>query len=110
LVRIKPGSDDEAVVYTHNEIKLDKHSFAFDRIIPPTAQQEDVFLAVGKKLVTHALEGYNSCIFVYGQTGSGKTYTMMGNSNGIMQRSFAELFSRIDRMTDSECIVTCSYY
>lgn len=35
---------------------------------------------------------------------------MMGNNNGMMQRSFNELFNRIDRMTDSECIVTCSYF
>jgi DNA replication protein DnaC len=47
---------------------------------------------------------------VYGQTGSGKTHTMMGNNNGLMQRSFCELFSRIDRMACTECIVTCSYY
>lgn len=39
LVRIKPGSDDESVIYTQNEIKLDKHSFAFDRIFPPSAEQ-----------------------------------------------------------------------
>lgn len=34
----------------------------------------------------------------------------MGNNNGMMQRSFNELFNRIDRMADSECIVTCSYF
>jgi kinesin family protein 20/centromeric protein E len=100
-VRVKPGCEDEAVLYTHNEIKLDKHSFGFDRVFGPNSQQEDLFTAVGKKLLTHTFEGYNSCIFVYGQTGSGKTYTMMGNSSGMMQRSFCELFARIDRMTDS---------
>lgn len=35
---------------------------------------------------------------------------MMGNNNGMMQRCFGELFSRIDRMSDTECIVTCSYF
>lgn len=49
-------------------------------------------------------------MFVYGQTGSGKTYTMMGNSNGLMQRSFTEIFSKIDRLPNTECIVTCSYF
>jgi len=67
---------------------LDKHSFGFDKVFPPTASQEDIFNAVGKKLIGHALQGYNSCVFVYGQTGSGKTFTMMGNSSGLMQRSF----------------------
>jgi type II secretory ATPase GspE/PulE/Tfp pilus assembly ATPase PilB-like protein len=57
-------------------------------VFSPQAEQDDIFNAVGKKVVTHTLEGYNSCIFVYGQTGSGKTFTMMGNSSGLMQRSF----------------------
>lgn len=34
----------------------------------------------------------------------------MGNNSGMMQRSFSELFARIDRMANTECIVTCSYY
>lgn len=88
MVRIRPGCEDEAVVYTNTEIKLERHSFAFDRVFGPQAHQEDLFMAVGKRLLTHTLEGYNSCIFVYGQTGSGKTFTMMGNNSGMMQRSF----------------------
>jgi len=87
------------VAYTPNQIQLEKHTFAFDRIFPPEAQQEDIFHAVGKKLLMNTLEGYNSCIFAYGQTGSGKTHTMMGNNNGLMQRSFIELFNRMNRLT-----------
>ena len=60
-----------------------------------------MFHAVGRKLLMHTLEGYNSCVFVYGQTGSGKTYTMMGNSSGLMQRSFNELFHRLNRLPES---------
>ena len=55
VVRIRPGSEDEAVVYTNNEIKLDRHSFAFDRVFGPSAHQEDLFAAVGKRLLTHTL-------------------------------------------------------
>jgi hypothetical protein len=54
-------------------------------------------MCVGKKLITHVLDGYNGCVFVYGQTGSGKTYTMCGDNNGLMQRSFVELFSKVNR-------------
>lgn len=57
---------------------MDKNRFCFDRIFPPTASQDSVFDAVGLKVISHTLDGYNGCIFVYGQTGSGKTYTMMG--------------------------------
>lgn len=35
---------------------------------------------------------------------------MMGNNNGLMQRSFSEIFSKIDRLAETECIVSCSYY
>lgn len=101
FVRIKPGCEEESVVYSGNELKLDKHSFAFDRIFSPQAEQQDIYNAVGKKLINRTLEGYNGCIFAYGQTGSGKTYTMMGNSNGIMQRSFCEIFAKIDRLAQS---------
>ena len=110
FVRIKPGCEDEAVLHTTTEIKLEKHTFAFDRVFPGQSQQEDIFNAVGKKLLMNVLEGYNSCVFVYGQTGSGKTWTMMGDSSGLMQRSFCDLFNRLNRLSESECIVTCSYY
>lgn len=98
------------MIYTHNEVKLDRHHFAFDRVFPGDSDQQDIFNVVGKKLISHTLDGYNSCVFVYGQTGSGKTYTMMGNSNGLMQRSFAELFEKIDHMPEAECLITCSYF
>lgn len=35
---------------------------------------------------------------------------MMGNQSGLMQRSFCEFFSKLDRLAQTECIVTCSYY
>ena len=66
------------MAFTDSEIKLDKNHFAFDKIFPPSSAQSDIFDAVGRKVLTHTLEGYNACVFVYGQTGSGKTYTMIG--------------------------------
>ncbi|KAH9593488.1 Kinesin motor domain [Trypanosoma melophagium] len=42
------------------------------------ATQKDVYEIIGKELVPHVFDGFNSCILTYGQTGSGKTYTMMG--------------------------------
>ncbi|KAF8285688.1 kinesin-C [Trypanosoma cruzi] len=42
------------------------------------ATQKDVYELIGKDLVPHVFDGFNSCILTYGQTGSGKTYTMMG--------------------------------
>jgi DNA replication protein DnaC len=58
----------------------------------------------------NTIDGYNGCIFVYGQTGSGKTHTMIGEDNGIMQRSFRELFIRLNAMNAESFSVSCSYF
>lgn len=65
---------------------------------------------MGVRLIARTLDGYNGCIFVYGQTGSGKTYTMMGDGNGLMQKSFVELFMQLEQIEKSECNISCSYY
>ncbi len=88
----------------------DRRQFTFDRVFDSLTSQSDVMSSIGERIVDSALKGMNGAILCYGQTGSGKTFTMMGNNSGMMQRSFAELFARIDRMADTECIVTCSYY
>lgn len=44
--------------------------------------QAAVYETLGRPLLLHALDGYNSTLMAYGQTGSGKTYTMMGGSDG----------------------------
>ena len=43
------------VAFTENEIKLDKNQFAFDKIFPPSSTQEDIFNAVGTKLLKNTL-------------------------------------------------------
>lgn len=96
--------------FTDSEIKLEKHQFAFDRIFDPSCSQEDIFFEVGTKLIKNVIDGYNSCVFAYGQTGSGKTHTMIGDSNGLMQQSFRDLFNRINMLHSAECLVTCSYF
>jgi hypothetical protein len=80
---------------------LDRHQFAFDKIFPSSCTQNDIFHNVGNRLLHNVLDGYNSCVFVYGQTGSGKTHTMIGDNNGLMQQSFRELFSRINRISNA---------
>ncbi len=60
-------------------------------------------------MIENAIKGYNSCVFVYGQTGSGKTYTMSGDKNGLMQKSFRKLFENV-KTSNSEIDVKCSYF
>lgn len=53
-------------------------TFAFDKVLGPKSQQQDVFNHAVVPLVSEVLDGYNCTIFAYGQTGTGKTYTMEG--------------------------------
>jgi hypothetical protein len=73
---------------------------------PPVSQSE-VYETLGRPLLLHALEGYNSTLMAYGQTGSGKTYTMMGDNRegeggegaGIIPRMCRELFIELANRT-----------
>ena len=55
-------------------------------------------------MLDNAFEGYNVCIFAYGQTGSGKSYSIVGypGNLGIVPRSCAEIFKRIDAREGDE--------
>jgi hypothetical protein len=76
------------------------HRFAFDAVHPPTATQEDVYLASALPSVKAALQGYNAAIIAYGQTGAGKTHTMEGapegEQRGIVPRAVADAFAGIE--------------
>lgn len=110
-VRIR-AAQPGIIYFAHSpkEIKLGKNDFAFDQIYSPDIGQTEIFSLTGLKSITHALEGYNSCIFVYGQTGSGKTYTMVGGDGGIIQRAMEHLFYQISETSSVNYVVGCSYY
>ena len=50
--------------------------FTYDRVLPESSTQEDVFEAAGMPMVDNVLAGYNSSLFCYGQTGSGKVWSI----------------------------------
>ena len=84
----KPGYDEAP-----------KH-FTFDYTFDKNAIQEDIYTKCAAHIIENVLEGYNGTIFAYGQTGTGKTHTMTGVEadeflQGIMPRSFKDVFSRI---------------
>ncbi|ONM00591.1 Kinesin-like protein KIN-5D [Zea mays] len=95
LLRCRPLSDEERrvgtpVVVTCNDQRREvsvaqniankqiDRTFAFDKVLGPKSQQQDVFNHAVVPLVSEVLDGYNCTIFAYGQTGTGKTYTMEG--------------------------------
>ena len=94
-------------------------AFGFDRVLGAEKDQRDVYDASGSGVVENCLRGFNGCLLAYGQTGSGKTYSMMGGedgsnaSRGIIQRSFEELFAKIEGKkaghASYETSVSCSF-
>lgn len=70
-----------------------KWKFAFDTVLEPQHDQNDVWTSV-QPFVQSAIDGYNVCLFAYGQTGSGKTFTMLGNqaNPGITTRVIQNIF------------------
>ncbi|XP_020614830.1 kinesin-like protein KIF15 isoform X3 [Orbicella faveolata] len=105
--------------------KPDPKNFSFDHVADINATQEEVFGAVGKKIVEGCVAGYNGTIFAYGQTGSGKTFTMLGPAEGeeesfthqlrgVIPRAFEYLFSLINREQEKhgervEFLCRCSF-
>lgn len=95
-VRIRPGKPAEEDIWTldatESRIRLsenhpliksrgkqgkdDAYDFRFDSIILPTQTTTDLYDQQIGRIVTAAIEGFNSTIFAYGQTGSGKTHSL----------------------------------
>ncbi|KAI9032872.1 P-loop containing nucleoside triphosphate hydrolase protein [Phycomyces nitens] len=93
-------------VVPHNKL------FTFDYVFGPDSTQNEIFSALGERLIQKFVDGYNVTILAYGQTSSGKTYTMgtaqhSGRYNaeeeGIVPRAMAQLFD-ILHQTDSAII------
>ncbi|XP_036711162.1 kinesin-like protein KIF12 isoform X2 [Balaenoptera musculus] len=86
-------------------------AFRFGAVLDGARTQEDMFRACGvRRLGDLALRGFSCTVFTFGQTGSGKTYTLTGpppqgegvpvppSLAGIMQRTFAWLFDRVQHL------------
>lgn len=112
----------QGVVCTDHVFHYDHVLWSCDESSPIHANQEDVFLTIGKPLLNNAFRGYNACLFAYGQTGSGKSFSMMGRTvgdqididseeySGITPRFCRELFTRIEKLKNSTATVEVSYF
>lgn len=88
-----------------------KQMFAYDHVLGPEANQEDVYERAVQALVPSFVEGYNTTILAYGQTSSGKSYTMgtasaelqyigaaLHPNTGIIPRAVSDIFAEVDRL------------
>ncbi|XP_017781506.1 PREDICTED: kinesin-like protein KIF18A [Nicrophorus vespilloides] len=75
--------------------------FLFDRVFPPIANNEEVFVHSTKDLIETLMDGCNCSVFVYGATGAGKTHTMLGHNGapGITYLTMRELFHQKQELT-----------
>ncbi|VFV43429.1 kinesin heavy chain isoform 5c [Lynx pardinus] len=109
-------------VLSHFVALVEAHShrqgkpYVFDRVLPPSTTQEQVYNACAKQIVKDVLEGYNGTIFAYGQTSSGKTHTMEGKLHdpqlmGIIPRIAHDIFDHIYSMDENlEFHIKVSYF
>lgn len=79
------------------------NGFTFTEVFDENAQQNDVFDAMLRPIVSDVLQGYNCTLFAYGSSGSGKTHTMIGDqrteSAGMVPRTIDEIFSRLNGLS-----------
>ena len=71
--------------------------FTFDHVFGQSTSNADIYAAIGRPLLSAALDGYNATLFAYGQTGAGKTHTVMGSRGdaGLVLRLVRELFDDV---------------
>ena len=61
----------------------------------PPVDNAFLFNDIGKEILNHIYQGYNSTVFAYGQTGSGKSYSIEGyEEKGILQMCLEDIFKR----------------
>jgi hypothetical protein len=84
--------------------RLRERQYAFDASYAPDISTEKVYQGTVRHLIDGVLAGHNATVFAYGATGSGKTFTMLGtpSSPGVMVRTLADLYSRMDKRAAGE--------
>ena len=116
----KTNGNEQVAVFTSptslqfNSVREKNHyRFNFDRIFPPTSNQESIYNFGVKGIINSVLDGYNGTVLAYGQTGSGKTFTMQGDmsnplNHGIIPRMIDHVFEFIHSQEGSEFMIKVS--
>lgn len=61
----------------------------------PPVNNSFLFNDIGKEILDHIYQGYNSTVFAYGQTGAGKSYSIEGYAEkGLLQMCLEDIFKR----------------
>ncbi|KAJ6639116.1 Chromosome-associated kinesin KIF4, partial [Pseudolycoriella hygida] len=110
---IKTINEPQVVVQSSSKTS---DMYTFNYVFGQHETQEMVYSNAVKPLVLKLLKGYNVTILAYGQTGSGKTHTMgtsfdghLDEQLGVIPRAVTDIFEHIERMSDHEFEVCCSF-
>uniref|UniRef100_A0A915B9F9 Kinesin-like protein n=2 Tax=Parascaris univalens TaxID=6257 RepID=A0A915B9F9_PARUN len=119
-LRIRPFAENESwengLVVRENRVHVKsgnkEFSFELSHIFDSASTQQEVYEALAKPLLTHALSGINVCFFAYGQTGSGKTHSIVGNREdpGVLQRFCEDFMDAVAEVQLEERTLTASFY
>ena len=85
-----------------------------DSLGNPPVDNRFLFDDIGKEILEHTYNGYNSTIFAYGQTGSGKSYSIEGYppEKGLLQMCCEDIFKNrmeLNRKNGISATVHVSY-
>jgi len=79
-----------------NRYNGETSAFTFSQVWGPDVTNEEIWRdrGLGQRIVSHARQGYDVCLFAYGVTGSGKSHTVRGTAEdqGVLPRLCADLF------------------
>lgn len=83
-------------------------------MLPPEAQQDEVFDRVAAPVLADALDGFNGTVFAFGQTGSGKTFTINGGTErygdrGLVPRAISAAFAEAGKRSGHAVTFRVSY-
>jgi len=87
---------------TSKEYAFDHAMDSTDPTSPNYCSQSRCYELMGRRMVDHMMQGYNTCLFCYGQTGTGKTTTLMGKTSpgseqGLLLRLVHDVFAEVER-------------
>eukprot|EP00928_Gymnodinium_smaydae_P028525 TRINITY_DN21728_c0_g1_i1.p1 TRINITY_DN21728_c0_g1~~TRINITY_DN21728_c0_g1_i1.p1 ORF type:complete len:757 (+),score=155.38 TRINITY_DN21728_c0_g1_i1:56-2272(+) len=70
---------------------------------PAYVTNDDCYKLMGRRMLDHVLQGFNTCLMCYGQTGTGKTTTIMGDSEsgpGMLPLLLDDIFKEMDNLKE----------
>ena len=105
--------DYDKNIITSNEVQNFNTTFQYNKIFSPKSSNTKVYKQSAQDIVSRALDGIDTTLFVYGQTGAGKTHTILGDKeekdfNGMIFQGVRDLIKEGKRDKEMKLSMKCS--